>query len=290
MEVPRRTVQFVELGDEITLVSLVCEDLAQIDDVAEVIRSVGPTIVLTPLLDGPQLASRWAARYASVLADDLGAAVLTLTSFGMVQRSRPRGRDSAPVIALWKDPVQGTREIPLEAGAHGVLLTECGDRATRRTADGRWPVDNATHHFDVAVHQVRAANTSSGSVHYPKLAPCVMETDELTILTGWAQGVAEVLGYAPEYVDALLANARRGSPWRVTLALAEPSPRLSEAIDYLAQAVRTAAPAGSAPTLEAVWIAIRENRPGEQGLAGLTRRVLRSTVEQLRIRQASEAR
>src|SRR5262249_35849263 len=32
-DVPRRSIQFVELGDEITFVSLVCEDLAQIDDV-----------------------------------------------------------------------------------------------------------------------------------------------------------------------------------------------------------------------------------------------------------------
>src|SRR5499425_109592 len=123
MEVPRRTVHFVEHGDEIAIVSLVCEDLAQIDSVAEIIRSVGPTVVFTPLLDGPQLSSRWAARYASVLADDPGSAVLTLTSFGMVQRSRPHGRDSAPVIALWKDPVRGIREIHLEGDAQGVLLT-----------------------------------------------------------------------------------------------------------------------------------------------------------------------
>ncbi len=114
MDVPRRAVRFIELGDELTMVSLVCEDLAQIDDVAEVIRSVGPTVVVTPLLDGPQLSSRWAARYASVLADDPGSAVLTLTSYGMVQRCRPHGRNSSPIIALWKDPVRGSREIPLE--------------------------------------------------------------------------------------------------------------------------------------------------------------------------------
>jgi hypothetical protein len=71
MEVPRLAVQFVEMGDRITLVFLVCEDLAQIDNVAEVVRSVGPTVIYTPLLDGPQLSSRWAARYASVFADDL---------------------------------------------------------------------------------------------------------------------------------------------------------------------------------------------------------------------------
>src|SRR5262245_1150317 len=109
MDVPRRALQFIELGDEVTMVSLVCEDLAQIDDVAEVIRSVGPTVVITPLLDGPQLASRWSARYASVLADDPGSTILTLTSFGMVQRSRPHGRDVAPVVALCKDAVGGTR-------------------------------------------------------------------------------------------------------------------------------------------------------------------------------------
>ena len=93
MEVPRRSIQFVEVA-ELTLASLVCEDLAQNDDVAELIRQVGPTFVFTVLLDGPQLDSRWAARYASVLADDPGSAVMTLTSYGMVQRSRPRGREA----------------------------------------------------------------------------------------------------------------------------------------------------------------------------------------------------
>jgi hypothetical protein len=144
MKVPRRTIHFVEHGDEIAIVSLVCEDLAQIDSVAEVIRSVGPSVVYAPLLDGPQISSRWSARYASVLADDPGSAVITLTSFGMVQRSRPHGRDSSPVIALSKDPVRGLREIRLEPGAQGVLLTVCGNRTTRRSADGRRPIDNAT--------------------------------------------------------------------------------------------------------------------------------------------------
>src|SRR5262249_54781591 len=193
MEVPRRTVHFVEHGDEIALVSLVCEDLAQIDSVAEVIRSVGPTAVFAPLLDGPQLNSRWAARYASVLADDPGSAVLTLTSYGMAQRSRPHGRDSSPVIGLWKDPVRGLREIRLEAGAQGVLLTVCGTRATRRSADGRYPIDNATDVFDVAVHQVRASSTPPGSSDFQFGRPTarVLESDDLTILTGWAQALLE---------------------------------------------------------------------------------------------------
>src|SRR5262249_10476856 len=171
---------------EVAIVCLVCEDLAQIDNVVEVIRSVGPNGVLTPLLDGPQLSSRWAARYASVLADDPGSTVLTLTSFGMVQRSRPKDRDASPVVALWKDPVRGLREIKLENGAKGVLLTLCGSRTARRSTDGRCPVDNATEYFDVAVHQVRAnsgAKRSSNST--PEVqATRVLELDELTILTG----------------------------------------------------------------------------------------------------------
>ena len=133
---------------------------------------IGPTIVSTALLDGPQLTSRWSARYASVLADDPGSAVMTLTSFGMAQRSRPPGHDASPVIALWKDPARGTREISLEPGAQGVLLTVCGARATRRSADGRWPVECGTHYFDVAVHQIRASDARSQSPN-----PRVRESD-----------------------------------------------------------------------------------------------------------------
>ena len=129
------------------------------------IRAVGPTVVFAPLLDGPQLNSRWAARYASVLADDPGSAVLTLTSYGMAQRSRPHGCDSSPVVALWKDPVRGLREIRLESGAQGVLLTLCGSRTTRRSADGRHPIDDATEYFDVAVHQVRAGSAGAAPSH-----------------------------------------------------------------------------------------------------------------------------
>jgi len=264
------------------MVSLVCEDLAQIDDVAEVIRSVGPTVVVTPLLDGPQVTSRWAARYASVLADDPGSAVLTLTSFGMAQRCRPNGRDASSVVALWKDPVRGSREIPLEAGAQGVLLTVCGDRTTRSSADGRSPVDNVTHYFDVAVHQVRASTTELASPNSPlgTSAPPVLDIDELTILTSWAQALAEAVGRAPECIETLMANAQAGNPWRAAFGIAEPSPRLAEAIDFVVDLVQGVAPPGYAPTLDELLISAREDRPDELGLERLVRRVLRSALEQ----------
>ena len=292
MKVPRRAVHFVELGDEMAIVCLVCEDLAQIDSVAEVIRSVGPTVVFTPLLDGPQLSSRWAARYASVLADDPGSAVLTLTSYGMVQRSRPHRRDASPVVALWKDPVRGLREIPLEAGAQGILLTLSGDRATRRSSDGRSPVDNMTDYFDVAVHQVRAvsaASRSSSSQSGAK-APRILETDELTILTGWTQALAEALTYAPECVDVLLANAQAGAPWRDTFQIAEPSPQLSQAIYFMRRAVRAVSFSEGEPALELLQSSSMEGQREQLGLEMLVFRLLQSMLEQLRTRQATAVR
>ena len=42
IEVPPRVVQVVELGEGMTLVFLVCEDLAQSDGLADVLRAVGP--------------------------------------------------------------------------------------------------------------------------------------------------------------------------------------------------------------------------------------------------------
>jgi hypothetical protein len=137
MHVPRLALQFVQVGEEVTIVSLVCEDLAQNDQVAEVTRAVGPTIVSTALLDGPQLTSRWAARYASLLAEDPGSAVLTLTSFGLAQRSQTARPDPSPVVALLKDSERGAREIPLKPGSHGVLLTLSGESAIRVAAPHR---------------------------------------------------------------------------------------------------------------------------------------------------------
>ncbi len=291
IDVPRRSIQIVELGEGITIVSLVCEDLAQNDDVAEVIRAIGPTIVSTALLDGPQLASRWSARYASVLADDPGSAVMTLTSFGMAQRSRPPGLDASPVIALWKDPARGTREISLEPGAQGVLLTVCGARATRRSADGRWPVETGTNYFDVAVHQIRASDARSDPPTTVSGSPIarVIDVDDLTILSGWAEAVAEALAYTPARARAVLADARPGAPWRRDLGIAEPPPRLGDAIDSIERAVDAAMPPGAAPSLDALLLAVRDRQPGESALDALARRVLRSTLEQLCTRQAEEA-
>jgi hypothetical protein len=50
--------------------------------------------------------------------------------------------------------------------------------------------------------------------------------------------------------------------------------------------VRAVASSGGAPTLEALHIWCREDRPGDYGVKRLVRRVLRSTLEPLRARRA----
>jgi len=168
----------------------------------------------------------------------------------------------------------------------------CGDRSPRRTADGRRPVDNATHYFDVAVHQVGTMKNGSGAKNaaLQSLAPPLLDTYDVTILTGWAEALAEALAHAPENVEAVLANAKAGAPWRPTFRIPEPSHQLNDAISILAREVDAVRPPGSTPTLDALLNSCLADRPGEQRLDSLVRRVLRSTLEQLRTRQAAEAR
>jgi hypothetical protein len=290
MDVPRKAIQFVEVA-ELVQAWLVCEDLSHNDDIAQLIRSVGPTVVLTVLLDGPQLTSRWTARYASVLADDPGSAVLTLTSYGMVERSRPDGREASRVIALWKDPTRGVREIPLEPGAHAVLLTVAMDRATRFSADGRWPIENSTSCSAVAVHQVRASSAGSRPPQLPSGVPTspVLELEELTVLTAWAEGVSEAAAYAPEHINRLLAGARPDATWRAELGLPEPSPRLADAIAALARVARAARLRAGASSFDALLTAGTEDHPGETNLDEVVRRTLLSMLEERRTRQPTEA-
>jgi hypothetical protein len=120
-----------------TLATLVCEDLARIDPVQTVLRSVGPNLVVALLMDGPQLERRWPGRYAMVLADDPGSAVLTLTCLGMVRRSNMPGEKEARQIALWKDSSRTAEELNLPDGCHGLLLTVSSFWENNMTFDRR---------------------------------------------------------------------------------------------------------------------------------------------------------
>ncbi|HKB20705.1 MAG TPA: hypothetical protein VKC65_06785 [Gaiellaceae bacterium] len=75
-----------------------------------------------------------------MLTDDPGAAVLTLASFGMAARSRPRG-DRSRVIAHWNSRTDGLHEIELAPRASAVLLSTTVESGTAWTADGRCHTD-----------------------------------------------------------------------------------------------------------------------------------------------------
>jgi hypothetical protein len=93
-------------------------------------------------MDGPQLRNRWPSRYASVLAEDPGCSVLSLTSLGMSLRSRPMRDgdalvDKSRTIALWRDAVYGEREIALGDPHDACVLSLVCCAQPEYTIDGR---------------------------------------------------------------------------------------------------------------------------------------------------------
>jgi len=132
--------------------------------------------------------------------------------------------------------------------------------------------------------------SGANNAEIQSLAPPLLDAYDVTILTGWAEALAEAVAHAPECVEAIIANAKAGSPWRASFCIPEQSQQLSEAISILAREVDAVAPSGSMPTLDTLLKSCLADRPGEQRLDSLVRRVLRSTLEQLRTRQAAEAR
>jgi len=135
-----RSLTFICLRDWLAMCVLICEDLARPDPVGDVIRAVGPNLVIALLLDGPQMAGRWSGRYATALADDPGCSVLTLTSVGMTALSNPPGvkgvQQGRGKIALWKDRRGKTHEINVRSGDAALLHIEVEERE-EWTADGR---------------------------------------------------------------------------------------------------------------------------------------------------------
>ena len=115
--------------------------------------------------------------------------------------------------------------------------------------------------------------------------PHPLEPDELTILTAWAEAMAEMLAYAPGRAAALLAEARSGAAWRADLGLPEPSPQLGEAIDSMSREVLAAAPQDGLPTFDEVLSAANEDRSAEPQLDSVVRQVLRAMLEERRTRQ-----
>lgn len=131
-----RTITFGLNRDQAVIATLICEDLARHDPVLPAVMAVGPTLLIVLLMDGPQLTARWPARYATVLADDPGCSVLTLTCLGMLRRTQTDGNDPRNVIGLWKDRTQ-LKELVLPPGALGLVLSLTNEDTTQITVDGR---------------------------------------------------------------------------------------------------------------------------------------------------------
>src|SRR5262249_50137102 len=174
------------------------------------------------------------------------------------RRSRPDGQDASPVVALWKDPVRGVREIPLEPDAQGVLISANADRAIRRSSDGRRPAPNGSEFFDMSVYQVRASSTGSGRPTGRGGAPAQprLEPKELTILTAWAEALAEAVTIAPERADAVLDHAHAGAQWRADLGIADVSAQLDRAIGVIDDVVRAVQSTGALLTPDAILAAL----------------------------------
>ncbi len=147
---------------DLALSVLVCEDLARPDPVANLVRSVGPNLVIALLMDGPQTMERWAARYATVLADDPGCSVLSFTSLGMSQISRPQsGPSRSRVVAMWKDAFSKASEIELPVGYDAVAISLSVRYREEYTADGRGDDAGAAFPILSGVHPISATQAST---------------------------------------------------------------------------------------------------------------------------------
>lgn len=122
---------------EAVIAALVCEDLARFDPVIPVLNAVGPNLVVALLMDGPQFHGRWSGRYATVLAEDPGSAVLTLTCLGMVRRWGTPGEDAPRIVGLWKSRRDPAVQLTLPHGAHALVLALASSESGQRTLDLR---------------------------------------------------------------------------------------------------------------------------------------------------------
>ena len=189
ISIAERRLVFVAMRPWLALSVLVCEDLARPDPAGDILRAVGPNLVVSILMDGPQLIDRWSARYATVLADDPGCSVLCLTSAGMAELSKPRpgGVSRSHVVALWKDPERGLIEIELPAGADAIVLNISVDYKEEWSIDGRSDGTSTGYPILSGVHYINAGPDSKIAkakmpVRRPMITLSPVEASTLSLL------------------------------------------------------------------------------------------------------------
>ncbi len=158
IELGERQISFVAVRPWLTMSVLICEDLARPDPVGDVVRAVGPNLIIALLCDGPQISSRWPGRYASSFADDPGSSVLTLTNLGMSKLSRPSdpAKDRSGVVALWRDAKTGTTEISCPSGNDAIVLNITAEYHEEWTADGRGDGKNSGYPVLSGYHWIKS--------------------------------------------------------------------------------------------------------------------------------------
>jgi len=118
----------------------------------------------------------------------------------------------------------------------------------------------------------------------------MLTADELTILTSWAEAIAEALSFAPASIGVLGADVQPGARWRDELRIREPSPSLRDAINGMIQTARTALAAGGDISLDTALLATEGSQPDQSPLDRLARAVLRSALQQRQTRQSGRHR
>jgi hypothetical protein len=138
VSIGERQLLFLSIHPAVVMSVLICEDLARQEPISDVMRAVGPDLVIALLMDGPQLKGRWSDRYATVLADDPGSSVLTLTSRGMVNLDGWQGNGQSASVGLWRDAQSGkSTELELKPPNRAISLLLRLDQHEEWTADGR---------------------------------------------------------------------------------------------------------------------------------------------------------
>jgi hypothetical protein len=286
--IPRRSLEIIDEG-AVVLSTLVCEDLARLEPVADLVRSIGPSIVITLLLDGPQLSSRWTARYASVLADDPGCAVVTLTSYGMAQRCRPPHCTPSGVVALWKDPSGELTEISLEPGADAILVATHVTIGSSVTADGRKHLGSSRTISLAGAQSIYAERApvpgarNVGPAWVSAKGLRELNEREVSKATSWAEAAAEAVVADTESLEPLLVMATTND-WRERLGLPRPSRLFVHAID----ALRSELPA--TPSIEDLRVAATRLRRSTNPAAVITGMLVDIALEQRLIAEVAAGR
>jgi hypothetical protein len=154
-----RSLDFLVYRGNTTLTTLICEDLARVDPCQAVVRAIGPNLLIALLMDGPQLGERWPGRYATVLAEDPGTSVLSLSSFALIARQNDLARfDQASSVALWKDENKGARKLELHRDADALVLELVPVEKEERSLDGRADGGSSIRWEYLRHTQVKAGN------------------------------------------------------------------------------------------------------------------------------------